>query len=211
MRNDFSGNDPKQIWQNQPTEPSAMTLEKIRQKTQELHAKTRRELIKSIAGPLIVIAICGFAVRFPDPVLRAILAFAIAWSLTGQYFLNRGMWSVTLPGDAALRTGLESYRREVERRRFLFSRTMLWQFGPVVFAIAILIVLIASLGTGNRGMPLKEALLKMIPFLALVVIWIVSFYAIRMRQQRELQREIDELNDIERRTGDDTKERNCFS
>jgi hypothetical protein len=188
-----------------------MTLEKIRQKTQELHAKTRRELIKSIAGPLIVIAICCFAVRFPDPVLRAILAFAIAWSLTGQYFLNRGMWSVTRPGDAALRTGLESYRNEVERQRFLFSRTMLWQFGPVVFAIAILIVLIASLGTGNRGMPLKEALLKMIPFLALVVIWIVSFYAIRMRQQRELQREIDELNDIERRTGDDTKERNCFS
>ena len=171
-----------------------MTLEKIRQKTQQLHAKTRWDLIKSIAGPLIVVAICGFAMRFPDPVLRAMLAFAVAWSLTGQYFLNRGMWSATMPGDAALSTGLESYRREVERRRFLFSRIMLWQFGPVVFAIAILIVLIASLGTGNRGMPLKEALLKMSPFLALIVIWIAFVFVIRMRQQRE----IDELNDIER-------------
>ena len=175
-----------------------MTLEKIRQKTQELHAKTRRELIKSAAGPLIVVAICGFAIRFPDPLLRAILAFAIAWSLAGQYFLNRGMWSATLPGDAALSTGIESYRREVERRRFLFSRVMLWQFGPVVFAIAILIVLIASLGTGNRGMPLKDALLKMIPFLTLVVMWIAAVFVLRMRQQRELQREIDELNEIER-------------
>lgn len=175
-----------------------MTLEKIRQKTQELRAKTRRELIKSIAGPLIVAAICGFAIRFSDPVLRAILAFAIAWSLTGQYFLNRGMWTATLPGDVALRTGLESYRREVERRRFLFSRIMLWQFGPVVFAIAILIVLIASLGTGNRGMPLDEALLKMTPFLTLIVMWIAAVVVLRRRQQRELQREIDELREIER-------------
>jgi hypothetical protein len=175
-----------------------MTLEKIRQKTQQLHTKTRWDLIKSITGPLIVAAICGFAIRFPDPVLRAVLAFAIAWSLTGQYFLNRGMWSPTLPGDAALSTGVESYRREVERRRFLFSRVMLWQFGPVVFAIAILIVLIASLGTGNRGIPLKEALLKMIPFLTLIVIWIAAVFVLRMRQQRELQREIDELNEIER-------------
>jgi hypothetical protein len=197
MRNDSSGNDPRTIWQNQPTEPSVMTLEKIRQKTQELRAKTRWDLIKSITGPLIVAAICGFGIRFPDPAPRAILAFAIAWSLTGQYFLNRGMWTATLPGDVALSTGLESYRREVERRRFLFSRIMLWQFGPVVFAIAILIVLIASLGTGNRGMPFEEALLKMIPFLTLIVIWIAAVFVIRMRQQRELQREIDELNEIE--------------
>ena len=55
-----------------------MTLETIRQKTQELHAKTRRELIKTIVVPLVVLAICGFAIQFPDPVLRAILAFAIA-------------------------------------------------------------------------------------------------------------------------------------
>ena len=108
------------------------------------------------------------------------------------------MWSATLPGDAALSTGLESYRREVERRRFLFSRIMLWQFGPVVFAIAILIVLTARLGTANRGMLLKEALLKMSPFLTLIIIWIAAVFVIRMRQQRELQREIDELKEIER-------------
>ncbi len=33
---------------------------------------------------------------------------------------------------------------------------------------------------------------------ALVVIWIAAYFVIRMREQRELQREIDELNDIER-------------
>ena len=38
----------------------------------------------------------------------------------------------------------------------------------------------------------------MIPFLTLVVIWIVGVFVVRMREQRELQREIDELNNIER-------------
>ena len=197
MPNDSSGNDPRAIWQNQPAEPLPMTLERIEQKSRELHARTRRELIKSLASPLIVIAICGFAVRFGDPALRAVLALAIAWSLAGQYFLNRGMWSAELPDEAASRTGIESYRREVKRRRFLFSRTVLWHFGPVVFAVVILVVLIASLGTGSRGMPLREALLKMSPFLTLVTIWLAAVFVIRMRQQRELQREIDELNAME--------------
>jgi hypothetical protein len=198
MRNDFSGNDPRSIWLHQPAEPSEMTLEKIRQKTQDLHAKTRRELFKAIAGPLTVAGICVFGLRFPDPALRAALALAIAWSLSGQYFLNRGMWSAAAPAEAALRPGLESYRREVERRRFLFSRLLLWQLGPVIFAVAIFVVLIASLGMGNGRMLLKEALLNMTPFLTLIVVWVVAVFVIRTRQARELQREIEELNEIER-------------
>jgi hypothetical protein len=204
MRNDSSGNDPKTIWQNQPTEPSAMTLEKIRQKTQELHAKTRRQMIGNLIVPLAVLAFYGYGIaKFPNPVLRMVFACAIAWSLAGQYFLNRGMWSAMLPGDAALSTGLESYRREVERQRSLFGRFMLWQFGPLMFAIATLILLILSLAIGNGGLLLNAALLqgallKMSPFLTLMVIWIASFFVIRMRAQRQLQREIDELGEIER-------------
>ena len=199
MPNDSSRNDPRTIWQNQPTEPSIMTLEKIRQKTQELHAKTRRALLGGITVSLLVVGISGYGIAWADgPGVRAVFAFAIAWSLAGQYFVNRGIWAATLPGDAALSTGLESYRREVERRRYLSGRFLLWSFGPVVLAIATLIVLILSFGIRNRGMLLKGTLLNMIPFLALVVIWIVSVFVIRMRDQRELQREIDDLNDIER-------------
>ena len=181
-----------------------MTLEKIRQKTQELHATTRRQVIGNLIVPLAVFAFYGYGIaKFPNPVLRTVFACAIAWSLAGQYFLNRGMWSAMLPGDAALSTGLESYRREVERQRSLFGRFMLWQFGPLMFAIATLILLILTLGIGNRRMPLNGAiltgaLLKMSPFLTLMAIWIVSFFVIRMRAQRQLQREIDELNEIER-------------
>jgi hypothetical protein len=199
MRNDRTRNDPRTIWQNQPTEASAMTLEKIRQKAQELHARTRRQMIGNLSMPITVFFFAGYGIaKLHNELLRTLFAFAIVWSLAGQYFLNRGMWSAMLPGDAAVSTGLESYRREVERRRYLFSRVMLWQFGPAVFAIGVLIVLIWSLGVENRGLAVKDALLKMIPFLTLVVTWIAAVFAVRMRQQRELQREIDELNDIER-------------
>jgi hypothetical protein len=198
MRSDSSGNDTRKLWQEQPTEIPEMTLEKIEQKTQELRAKTRRELTKSIAGPVIVAAICVFGLRFPDIAVRAALMVAIAWSIAGQYFFRREMWSAMPPGDAALSTSLQSYRKEVERRRSLFGRAILWLFGPAVLAIGVLIAILVKLGTGPRGLPLEGALRNMAPFLILIVVWVVSFFAIRMRQQRELQREIAELEAIER-------------
>ncbi len=198
MRNDSSGNDPRIIWQNQPTEPSIMTLEKIRQKTQELHAMTRRKVIGNLIVPLAVFAFAGYGIaKFHDAVLRTVFACAIAWSLAGQYFLNRGAWSAMLPEDAAPSPGFESYRREVERQRSLFDRFMLWQFGPAVFAIGAAIVLILSLGIGS-GMLLKGALLKMSPFLATVAVWMAGVFVIRMRDRRKLQKEIDELIDVEK-------------
>ena len=81
------------------------------------------------------------------------------------------MWSATLPGDAALSTGLESYRREIERRRYLFGRALLWSFGPVVLAIGTLIVATSD-GSGIRKD--RQHIRKMIPFLTLMVIWLAS-------------------------------------
>jgi hypothetical protein len=198
MRDDSPGNDMRTIWQNQPTEPSVMTLDKIRRKTQELRAKTRHTLLGGIAVSLIMVAISGYGIASGDGlVVRAVFGFAIAWSLAGQYFVNRGMRPATLPEDAALSTSLESYRREVERQRYLSGRFLLWSLGPVVLPIATLIVLLLSFLI-NRGMLPEQALLKMIPFLTVLAIWVVCVFVIRIRHQRELQREIDELNNTER-------------
>jgi hypothetical protein len=196
MPNDSSGNDPRKIWQNQPTEPSAMTLLLIRSKVRELRARTQRELLGSLAGPIAVGAFYGFATKeFSgfSPLLQLVFASAIVWSLAGLYFLNRGMWSRAMPGDAALTTGLEFYRRELERRQSLFSRVLLWSFGPILLAIATFILILAMV-SGAKVFP------NGLPFLVLVVIWIAAYFGIRMRGQRELQRQIDELNEIEAKT-----------
>ena len=87
---------------------------------------------------------------------------------------------------------------ELERRRRLSARYLLWSFGPVIFAIACFILVILSLGIEKRGMAFSEALHNMIPFLLLVVAWNVGVFIIRIRDQRELQREIEVLKELER-------------
>jgi len=92
-----------------------------------------------------------------------------------------------------LTAGLEFYRREIERRRHLFRRVLQWSFGPVLLAVAALLLPIVTGGIKKRG-----AFRNMLPFLTLLALWIGGFFILRIRQQRQLQREIEELNGIER-------------
>jgi hypothetical protein len=62
----------------------------------------------------------------------------------------------------------------------------------VALAIGALLLPIVRGGVKERGV-----FLKMLPFLTLLVVWIAGVFVVRMRQQRELHREIDELNHIE--------------
>jgi FtsH-binding integral membrane protein len=171
-----------------------MTLEKIRQKVREHHAKTRRQLLKTLAGPLTVIFCFALAMKqFPaqQPLLQPLFAFAFAWSLAGLYFLTKGKWSGPVPVDAGFSAGLEFCRREIERRRDYFRRVLLWSFGPVLLTIGAIILALAMVG-GRRIFP------NAMPFMSLVVVWIVGYLAMRAREQRKLQLEIEELLDIEK-------------
>jgi hypothetical protein len=186
--------DPRKIWQNQPKETLAMTLKLIRMKVRDLRAQTRKKLLGTLAGPLVVGGFSAYGIKLVHgvfPVLELVFVFAIAWSLAGVYFLNRGLWTAAMLGDAALSTGLEFYRREIERRRALGGRVLLWSFGPIFLAIAAFVLFVA-LVSGARIFP------NGMPFLTLIVIWMVAYFVVRMRERRDLQREIDELNEIEK-------------
>jgi FtsH-binding integral membrane protein len=196
MRDDLPGDGPKNIWLNQRTEAPTMTLKLIQQRSRDLRAKTRRKLLGTLAGPLAASLFYAFGMKEFAPlrqVLQPLFAFALAWSLAGLYFLNRGMWSAVMPGDAGLSTGLEFCRREIERQRDLLRRVLLWSFGPVLLAIGTFILALAMVGTRDRGIFPNG-----LPFLILIVVWLVGYFIVRLREQRELQREIDELNDIEK-------------
>jgi hypothetical protein len=196
MRDELPRDDVKAIWQNQPTGTATITMKLIRSKARGLQAKTRRHLLGTLAGPLGAVFFYAFAIReFPalEHVLHPLFAFALVWSLVGLYFLNRGMWSTVMPGDAGLSTGLEFCRGEIERRRYLLRRVLLWSLGPVLLAIGTFILALAMIGTKDRGLFPNG-----LPFLALVVVWIFGYFVKRVREQSELKREIDELNDLER-------------
>src|SRR5580700_6339339 len=105
MREELPSDDLRTVWQNQPTGTYTMTTKLIRSKARELHAKTRRQLLGSVAGPLAAAFFYAFGIReFPTPqhVLHPLFAFALVWSLVGLYFLSQGLWSAVLPGDAGL-------------------------------------------------------------------------------------------------------------
>lgn len=196
MRGDLPKNGPKDIWLNQPTERPTMTLKLIQQRSQELRSRTRRKLLGTLAGPLVAALFYAYGMQEFAPlrqVLQPLFAVALAWSLAGLYFLNRGMRSAEMPGDAGLSTGLEFCRLQLERQRDLVHRVVLWTFGPVMLAIGTFILALAMVSTKSKGLFPNG-----LPFLIAIVVWILAYFNIRWKEQRKLQREIDELNEIER-------------
>lgn len=196
MGDDLRGEGLRNIWLNQPTGTRTMTMQLIRQKSRDLRARTRRKLAGSIVGPLAAGLFYAYSMKEFAPLrqmVQAMFAVALVWSVAGLYFLNRGMWSAAMPADMGISTGLEFCRREIKRHRDLVSRILLWSFGPMLLAVGTFILALAMVGTPARGIFPNG-----LPFLLCIVAWVVGYFMVRLREQRELQREIDELNDIER-------------
>jgi len=194
MPDDHPNDNPKTVWQNQPTEAPTMTLETIRLKVSESRSKRRRALLGSIATVLIVVAISVFGIKHGSSTgTRILFAIAVAWILAGQSFLHRGMWLASLPANATLSTGLEFYRREVEGQQEVVRRVLQWSFGPVILSIGTLIAVLVEMAKG-QGLPVRAVM----PFATLIGIWIVAFFVLRSREQRKLRLEIDALSDEEK-------------
>ncbi len=140
-----------------------------------------------------MIALGGYGLRLPDPILRAGFAFAMAWSIAGGFLFSRGLRPCALPGDAALLPSLKAYRDEVERRRRLFSRALQWLLAPVLLVISMWILAGFKMGILNR-----TTLPRATPFFTLLAVWLIAMLLIRLRQQRGLQRELDDLKEMER-------------
>jgi MFS family permease len=195
MQNDLPENGVRTIWLNQPTEKPTMISKLIEQRSRKLRANTRRKLIGTVAGPLVAGILYLYSLKeFPAQrqMLQPSFAFAVVWGLAGLYFLNRGMWSAVMPGDVGLNSGLEVCRLEIERQRDLVHRLLVWSFGPAMLAIATFVLALVMVSTRGRGI-----IPNGLPFLILMVVWIVSWFAVRLNEKRGLQREIDELKDIE--------------
>lgn len=194
MRDDLPGDGPRNIWLQQPTEKSNMTLTLIRQRSRDLRARTRKKLLGTAAGPVAAAAFYLFGMKwFPalQPVLQPLFAAAFLWSIAGIYFLTRGMRAAEMPEAAGISSGLEFCLAEMERQRNFLGRVLWWSFGPVLFTIGTFVV---ALGTAAKGGIFPQAL----PFISLVVIWIVAYFVIRLREQQTLRREIAELLEMKK-------------
>ena len=185
-------NPVSKIWQSQPPEAHKLRLDQIQTNASKLHGKTRQALYRHLAAQLFVIVCCGAGIALArDTAQRAAFIAALLWAAAGLYALHRGMWSPALPGDAALTTSLEYYRGEVERQVILSRRYLGWLFGPVVLFLAAITVPLVMMGVRDPAL-----LPKMLPFLTLLVLWFGAVFVLRVRTQRGLQREIEQLNQL---------------
>jgi hypothetical protein len=96
-----------------------------------------------------------------------------------------------MPGDAGLSTGLACCLRELERQSDLIHRILLWSFGLGMMAVGTFILAPVIV---RRNLALFP---NGLPFLIPVVVWIVAYFIVRFREQRQLQYEIEELNDLD--------------
>jgi hypothetical protein len=191
MPDEFPHEDPKQIWQNQPTEAMQMSLEEIRRKAHQFHNKAR---LKALTAIVIGIALCGVfagtSAKAQYMLLRIGWGVLSLWGIYGAYQAYKWIWPSGLAEDATLGTSLDFYRRELERRRdygrHIWRRSGLW-LCFVGLAFVVLPALIAALKA-------PRLLLNAIPFFVLLAGWFVVFFTIRKRERTNLQREIDALN-----------------
>ena len=137
MQDDFPGGDPKTIWLNQPTEVSTMTLRK--DSTEGAGAQCQDA--PGVVGKHCDAGDCHRLLRLgrrPELTTRRCGGYS-RWQLRGSWpdsiFCIAECGARRSAGDAAFSTGLEFYRREIERRRYLYGRVLPWSFGPVVLSV----------------------------------------------------------------------------
>jgi hypothetical protein len=183
--------DPGAIWRGQPEEKTAVNLEQIvDRKTEELYFSTRSEILMSIAAALLLVVVMAwrFAEAY-DRFLAAGFAATVVWVGVTLYRFRGRIWRrEPAPPDAAAATGLEYYRRELERRRDHLRDGWLWH-GPLLLAC---LVFLASLY--GKAFPGVDRLPGVLPLVALLAAWTAFGILHRRRQARGIQREIDEMD-----------------
>jgi hypothetical protein len=195
MPNELPGNDPRKIWQDQPTERIKMSLDDIRRKAQKLHAKARMAAIAWIGIGIFLSAAFGRSSAHARELLpRMGWGVLSLWGLYGAWQAYQWIWPGRLAADATLATSLDFYRKELERQRD-YGR-QIWRRSGVAAAFLGAALVVAP---GLIQVVKTPALLPNVaPFFVLLFVWLVSFLVLRARKQQKLQQEIDELNAMER-------------
>ena len=198
MPDEFPMKEPKHIWQNQPTEPFKMSADEIRRKARRLQTKARIEALSWIViGLFLSVIFARTFAKAGDLVSRLGWGLLSAWGIYGAFQAWRWIWPGKLAPDSTVATSREFYRRELERRRD-YGRNVWNRSGLTFCFLGLGMVVLPGL---LKSIEAPRLLLNAVPLFVLLSIWIASFIVLRKRNQRKLQREIDELDALERENG----------
>ena len=203
MPSEFPINDPRNIWQEQPTEAFKMSADQLRLKAQKRQKGVRVQVLCSIrsSGSSFPYSSRLGAAKVHDLAPRIGFGVLSIWGVHFAYQACKRIWRERLLPDATLNTTLQSYRSELEKRRD-YTRHFWHKAGlTFVFVGMVLVVtppLIKSLGT-------PRLLLNFAPLFGLLAVWCAIFFPKMKRNRRKLQQEIEELRGFERELERKTK------
>ena len=189
MSDQTGANDPGAIWRDQPEERRTVDLEQIlKRRTEELYSSTRSEILMSIGAALLFVGVVAWRLGSAHDRLEQVgFAAILVWVVISLYRFRYRIRRRPSRPDAPAAAGLEYYRGELERRRDHLKNEWLWH-GPLFLACVTLVaILTGHVFSGYQ--PLRNVL----PLLVLLAVWTGFGFWRRLRQAKELQREIDEL------------------
>ncbi|MGO9862232.1 MAG: hypothetical protein ACLPLR_01365 [Terriglobales bacterium] len=196
-----TGDDVKNLWQNQQAEPIQISLVELHQKAQKLEQRVRWRNLGEYAASAIVVACFGFYIwKFPAPMVRLGCVLVIAGVLFVVYQLHKKGASRSVPAEMAFRTCLDFHRQQLERQRDLLRGVWTWYLLPFVPGLAVFLL---GLFRWTMKLPHAPAHTRVIiaTFALTAAACALVFFAIGKLNQwaaRKLQREIDALNEMEK-------------
>ncbi len=194
MANEFSADDPIEVWQSQPVEPLYMSIEEIRNKARKFEGKIRTRNLRETIVAVALIPVFGLFLRwFPTPPERVGSCLTIAGLLYLIYRMNGSAAAKRVPSGGGFDTCVAFHRRELERQRDLLRSVWLWYLGPLV--PGILVFNLGVIGQKiSRGHPMQWW--RAAPFVVLLVAWFWVVIWLNRRAADRLQRTIEELDRV---------------
>jgi hypothetical protein len=174
------------IWRNQETEKTTMSIEEVRIKAQKLLTRSRRDLFAISAFAVLAAVFCGFVLIYarltPARIIGGVvMAMLLANTIRNLYLSRRRNIAAT-----AWATCLEFYRNELERQREI-GRLPIWQLVTALLIIGWL-TRNALMRTGS------DVLRAILPFVLIAAACLIVLLAIRKFGARHVQDELDALD-----------------
>jgi hypothetical protein len=195
MPNEPSPNDIGKFWRDQREEPVKMSLDEIRGKAQRHRRKILRRNGREYVAAAFVVAMFGYYIwHFHEWFLRIGSGLVIAGAVYVVFQLHTRGSAANAPADLGLTTGLDFYRKELERQRVLLNSVWRWYLGPFVPGLAV-ITLGAAITNPARS-PYAWLFAGSYAVVVALAFWLVA--RLNQRCAGRLQRQIDELNAAEK-------------
>jgi hypothetical protein len=123
----------QRLWQDQPAQGRAMSVDELRDRSQRLTRIIRRRNLREYAAAAVAIVVFGYmAWKAPLPMMRAAAVVSVAAVIFVVYHLHRHSAARAMAADMALTSCLAFHRGELERQRDLLRGVWKWYLGPMI-------------------------------------------------------------------------------